>query len=270
MPAKKVIQKKASSQKDNDDGSPDKNTDQIAAKEEKKIRSPIITVLGHIDHGKTSLLDYIRGTVVQKHEAAGITQHIGASFFPMDKVMDFCKAPPALREKITLPGLLVIDTPGHTAFMNLRKRGGAVADIAILVIEMPTGPMQTTWESVRILRDRKVPFIIAANKIDRIDGWKPIENADFKTTYESQKPITKEHLDKYLYETIGLFYEEGFPGIERFDRISDFTQNIAIVPTSAKTGEGIPSLLMVLVGLVQQYLQKKIKYTDGPEKQGRA
>ncbi|MCF2139976.1 MAG: translation initiation factor IF-2 [Candidatus Lokiarchaeota archaeon] len=230
----------------------------------KQIRAPIITVLGHIDHGKTSLLDYIRGTVVQQREAAGITQHIGASFFPMSEILDFCKANKALREKITIPGLLIIDTPGHTAFMNLRKRGGAVADVAILVIEMPTGPMQTTWEAVRILRERKVPFIIAANKIDRIDGWKSIPNADFIQTYNKQSKWAKELLDKYIYETIGLFYEEGFPGIERYDRISDFTKNLAIVPTSAKTGEGIPTLLMVLLGIVQQYLQHKIKYTDGP------
>ncbi|WP_457558443.1 translation initiation factor IF-2 [Candidatus Harpocratesius sp.] len=230
----------------------------------KQIRAPIITVLGHIDHGKTSLLDYIRGTVVQQREAAGITQHIGASFFPMSEILDFCKANEALRKKITIPGLLIIDTPGHTAFMNLRKRGGAVADVAILVIEMPTGPMQTTWEAVRILRERKVPFIIAANKIDRIDGWKSIPNADFIHSYNKQSKWAKELLDKYIYETIGLFYEEGFPGIERYDRISDFTKNLAIVPTSAKTGEGIPTLLMVLLGIVQQYLQHKIKYTDGP------
>ncbi|MHA1611061.1 MAG: translation initiation factor IF-2 [Promethearchaeota archaeon] len=230
----------------------------------KKIRAPIITVLGHIDHGKTSLLDYIRGTVVQQREAAGITQHIGASFFPMDLILDFCHAPKEIREKISIPGLLIIDTPGHTAFMNLRKRGGAVADVAILVIEMPTGPMQTTWESVRILRDRKVPFIIAANKIDRINSWKSIKDADFMATYNSQNKWAKELLDKYLYETIGLFYEEGFPGIERYDRINDFTKNLAIVPTSAKTGEGIPTILMVLLGIVQQYLQKQIKYTDGP------
>lgn len=232
----------------------------------KKVRSPIVTVLGHIDHGKTSLLDYIRGTVVQKHEAGGITQHIGASFFPMEKVLDFCKAPEAMRKKVNIPGLLVIDTPGHTAFMNLRKRGGAVADIAILVIEVPTGPLSTTWEAVRMLRERKVPFIIAANKIDRTNGWKSIPDADFITTFKSQKPYTQELLDKYIYDIIGLFYEEGFKGIERFDKITDFTQNVAIVPTSAKTGEGIPSLLMVLVGLCQQYLQKNIMYTDGPAK----
>jgi translation initiation factor 5B len=234
------------------------------AEQEKTIRAPIITVLGHIDHGKTSLLDYIRGTIVQKKEASGITQHIGASYFPMEKILDFCKAPKALAEKITIPGLLIIDTPGHTAFMNLRKRGGAVADAAILVIEMPTGPMQTTWESVRILRGRKVPFIIAANKIDRINGWRPNKNADFLETYKKQDEWTRQLLDESVLETVGLFYEEGFEGIDRYDKIKDFTKKIAIIPTSAVTGEGIPSLLLVLVGIVNQYLQHRIQFTDGP------
>ena len=233
---------------------------------EEKVRSPIVVVLGHVNHGKTTLLDYIRGTVVAQHEAGGLTQHIGASFIPMKNLLNFCKAPEAIRKKITIPGLLFIDTPGHTAFMNLRKRGGAVADIAILVIEIFTGPLNTTWEAVRMLRDRKVPFVIAGNKMDRTDGWKSIPDADFKVTYESQPKFTQELLDKYIYTLQGLFFEEGFKGIERYDKISDFTQNVAIVPCSAKSGEGIPSLLMVLVGLCQQYLQKNIKYTDGPAK----
>jgi translation initiation factor 5B len=244
----------------------DKSDHERPANKGKTIRAPIITVLGHIDHGKTTLLDYIRGTLVQEREAAGITQHIGASFFPMEKILNFCKIKKddPLRKRITLPGLLIIDTPGHTAFMNLRKRGGSVADAAILVIEMPTGPLSTTWEAVRILRDKKCPFIIAANKIDRINGWRSVKDAEFLETYNSQDKWTKGLLDKHLYETIGLFFEEGFSGIDRYDRITDFTKNIAIVPTSAKTGEGVPTILMVLLGIVQQYLQKKIKYTDGP------
>ena len=233
---------------------------------EEKVRLPIVVVLGHVNHGKTTLLDYIRGTVVAQHEAGGLTQHIGSSFIPMKNLLDFCKAPEAIRKKITIPGLLFIDTPGHTAFMNLRKRGGAVADIAILVIEIFTGPLNTTWEAVRMLRDQKVPFVIVGNKMDRTDGWKSIPDADFKVTYESQPKFTQELLDKYIYTLQGLFFEEGFKGIERYDKISDFTQDVAIVPCSAKSGEGIPSLLMVLVGLCQQYLQKNIKYTDGPAK----
>lgn len=236
--------------------------------EEKTIRAPIACILGHIDHGKTSLLDYIRGTVVQKREAAGITQHIGASYFPTKDIKNFLsKSRKEFAEKnFVLPGMLIVDTPGHAAFMNLRKRGGAVADIAILVIDVMSGTMPITWESVRILRDRKTPFVIAANKIDRISGWKSKKDADFQDTYNSQRQFVKDYLDEKLYQIIGSFLEEGFKGIDRYDRIKDFTKKIAIVPTSAITGEGISTLLMVLMGLVQQYLTENLQYSEGPAK----
>jgi translation initiation factor 5B len=235
---------------------------------EKIIRAPIACILGHIDHGKTSLLDYIRGTVVQKREAAGITQHIGASYFPTEDIKEFLlKSKKEFAEKeIKLPGILVVDTPGHAAFMNLRKRGGAVADIAILVIDVTAGTMPITWESVRILRERKTPFVISANKIDRISGWKSIKDADFLDSYNNQKPHVKEFLDEKILQIMGNFLEEGFKGIDRYDKIKDFTKKIAIVPTSAKTGEGISTLLMILMGLVQQYLTQNLKFSEGPAK----
>ncbi|MBD3353094.1 MAG: translation initiation factor IF-2 [Candidatus Lokiarchaeota archaeon] len=235
------------------------------SEDSKKIRQPIVTILGHIDHGKTSILDYIRGTLVQAREAAGITQHIGASFFPIKTILDFCGAK-YQKMKIDIPGLLIVDTPGHAAFMNLRKRGGAVADIAILVIDLVSGSMPITWESVRILRERRVPFIIAANKIDLIPGWISEKNSDFLEQYEKQPDYVKQDIDKRIYQIIGDFYDEGFKGCERYDRIKDFTKNIAVVPTSAKTGEGISTLLMVLIGLIQQYLKKKIRFSEGPGK----
>ena len=238
----------------------------MAASEEKLIRAPIACILGHIDHGKTSLLDYIRGTVVQQREAAGITQHIGASYFPTADIKEFLmKSRKEFAEKdIKLPGILIVDTPGHAAFMNLRKRGGAVADIAILVIDVTAGTMPITWESVRILREKKTPFVIAANKIDRISGWKSTKDADFLDTYNKQKPHVKDFLDEKLLQIVGNFLEEGFKGIERYDKIKDFTKKIAIVPTSAKSGEGISTLLLVLMGLVQQYLTENLKFSEGP------
>lgn len=237
-------------------------------KENRKIRAPIVCILGHIDHGKTSILDYIRGTVVQQREAAGITQHIGASYFPTEDIKTFLSKSKSefAKKMFKLPGILIVDTPGHAAFMNLRKRGGAVADIAILVIDVMSGSMPITWESVRILRERKTPFIIAANKIDRIAGWKSKKDADFMDTYNSQKQHTKDYLDEKIYQIIGNFLEEGYKGCDRYDRIKDFTKKIAIVPTSAKTGEGISTLLMVLMGLVQQYLTKNLKYSEGAAK----
>lgn len=232
------------------------------------IRAPIACILGHIDHGKTSLLDYIRGTMVQQREAAGITQHIGASYFPTEDIKNFLKKSKSgfAEKQFTLPGLLIVDTPGHAAFMNLRKRGGAVADIAILVIDVTAGTQPITWESVRILRERKTPFIIAANKIDRISGWKSIKDADFLDTFNKQKPHVKDFLEEKLLQIRINFMEEGFKGIERYDKIKDFTKNIAIVPTSAKTGEGISSLIMVLLGLVQRYLTENLSFSEGPAK----
>ena len=234
----------------------------------KIIRAPIASILGHIDHGKTSLLDYIRGTVVQQREAAGITQHIGASYFPTEDIKKFLgKSKEEFAEKdIQLPGILIVDTPGHAAFMNLRKRGGAVADIAILVIDVTAGNMPITWESVRILKERKVPFVIAANKIDRISGWKSIKDADFLDSYNKQKPHVRDFLDEKLIQIGVDFLSEGFKGIDRYDKIKDFTKKVAMVPTSAKTGEGISTLLMVLMGLVQQFLTENLKFSEGPAK----
>ncbi|MBY9007826.1 MAG: translation initiation factor IF-2 [Candidatus Lokiarchaeota archaeon] len=216
-------------------------------------------------HIETSILDYIRGTIVQKREAAGITQHIGASFFPIEDIKNFLeKSKKEFAQKIiNLPGLLIIDTPGHAAFMNLRKRGGAVADIAILVVDVTSGTQPITWESIRILREKKTPFVIAANKIDRVSGWKPNIDADFLDTYNKQKEHVREFLDRGLLRMVGDFLEEGFKGIDRYDKIKDFTKQVAIVPTSAKTGEGISTLLMVLMGLVQQYLTKNLQFSEG-------
>ena len=240
----------------------------MAEEDKKIIRAPIACILGHIDHGKTSLLDYVRGTVVQQREAAGITQHIGASYFPTEDIKKFLsKSRPEFAEKdIKLPGILIVDTPGHAAFMNLRKRGGAVADIAILVVDVMSGTMPITWESVRILREKGTPFIIAANKIDRLSGWKPNKDADFLDTYNKQSKTVQGYLDEKIYLLIGNFLEEGFKDCDRYDKIKDFTKKLAIVPTSAKTGEGISTLLMILMGLVQQYLTKNLKFSEGSAK----
>ncbi len=230
------------------------------------IRQPIVCVLGHIDTGKTLLLDNIRKSSVQAREAGGITQHIGASFFPVETIKEVCG--PLLKEfrrRLRIPGLLVIDTPGHEAFANLRKRGGAVADIAILVIDILKGFEAQTYESVDILKAKKTPFLIAANKIDRVPGWKSKSDQPFLTSYQSQDPYVRQDMDERLYSIMGTFSKHGFQA-ERFDKIADFTRTAAIVPVSAKTGEGIPELLVVLVGLTQQYLKNRLKVTKGPAK----
>jgi len=221
-------------------------------------------MLGHVDTGKTSLLDKIRGTAVQAREAGGLTQQIGASYFPFDTLVAITRQ---LMQNVNLdvkvPGLLVVDTPGHEAFANLRSRGGSVADIAILVVDAMHGFENQTFESLTILKSRKVPFIVAANKIDRIDGWVSEENRPFMKSYNAQSKWVKEDLDNRLYNMMGTLSREGFSS-ERFDRVRDFTKNVAIVPVSAKTGEGIGELLAVLIGLTQQFLGQKLQVIEGP------
>jgi len=230
------------------------------------VRQPIVCVLGHIDTGKTLLLDQIRKSSVQAREAGGITQHIGASFFPLETLTEICgDLLEKLKGKITIPGLLVIDTPGHEAFANLRRRGGAVADIAILVIDVLRGFEAQTHECIDILKARKTPFLVAANKIDRIPGWKSKPGEFFLTSYQDQDPYVRQDLDERLYTIMGTFSNIGFRA-DRFDKIVDFTRTVAIVPVSAKTGEGVPELLAVLVGLAQQYLQTRLQVTEGPAK----
>lgn len=229
-------------------------------------RQPIVCVLGHVDTGKTLLLDKIRKTSVGAREAGGITQHIGASFFPVETLSQLI-GPLLSRVKgeIEIPGLLVIDTPGHEAFTNLRKRGGSVADIAILVINVLRGFEAQTFECVEILKARKTPFLVAANMIDRVPGWNSYPDTPFSKSYQLQDPYVREDLDNRIYDVIGAFSRLGFK-IDRFDKVREFASTVAVVPISAKTGEGIHELLMVLIGLTQQHLKKRLQTTEGPAK----
>ncbi|MDR3102215.1 MAG: translation initiation factor IF-2 [Methanocalculaceae archaeon] len=230
--------------------------------DEQHIRTPIVCVLGHVDHGKTSLLDWIRGSRVAAGEAGAITQHIGATMIPIDSIMNMSGDLGRLKTKI--PGLLFIDTPGHHAFTTLRARGGALADIAILVVDVNEGFKQQTVEALQILRNCKTPFVIAATKIDRIPGWRSVENASFLQSYKSQNERVQTECENRVYELVGKLAEMGFNS-ERFDRVKDFQHNLVIVPVSSMTGEGIGDLLMVMIGLAQRFLTRDLKTTaDGP------
>jgi translation initiation factor 5B len=231
---------------------------------EKRLRQPIVVVLGHVDHGKTSLLDKIRGTAVIKKEPGEMTQHIGASLVPASAINELTKPLRSLFNiQLKIPGLLFIDTPGHEAFSNLRKRGGSIADFAILVIDINEGVKKQTIESIEILRSRKVPFLVAANKIDKIPGWKTNEWEPYLVTIKKQSRSVVEELDKRIYRLVGELSSLGF-NAERFDKVKDFTKTLAIVPVSAKTGEGIAELLAVLAGLTQRYLTQQLMFTEGP------
>jgi len=232
------------------------------------IRQPIVCVLGHVDTGKTLLLDEIRKTSVQAREAGGMTQHIGASFFPLETLKQLTgPLLSSLKVDVEIPGLLVVDTPGHEAFTNLRRRGGSVADIAILVIDMLKGFEAQTHECLDILKARKTPFIVAVNKLDRIPGWKSNPTIPFLESFARQDVHVREEMDNRLYQIMGMFSRLGFK-TDRYDRIrrQDFTSTVALIPTSAKTGEGLKELIMVLVGLTQLFMKKQLQTTDGPGK----
>ena len=165
------------------------------------IRNPIVTILGHVDHGKTTLLDIIRKTNIANKEFGGITQHVGAYQVIIPQK--------TINKKITF-----IDTPGHLAFAKMRSRGAQVADIAILVVAANDGVMPQTVESINHIKAAKIPCIIAINKIDLPD-----------TTPDK----IKKQLDK-----LDLKLEE-------------YGGDIPVVPLSAKTGEGIPKLLDMIL-----------------------
>lgn len=228
-------------------------------------RQPILSVLGHVDSGKTTLLDNIRESKIVEGEAGGITQMIGATEIPLNTVENVCgDLLQQLDTDLTIPGLLFIDTPGHAAFSSLRKRGGSISDIAVLVIDVEEGVQPQTEEAIKILKDSQTPFVIAFNKIDMIPGWKT-EDECFSRNLKNQSESIKQRLDEEIYELMADLNDYGFV-IDRFDRVDNFTEKIGVVPISAKTGEGLPELLMVVSGLAQNYLSDQLEVEEGDGK----
>ena len=227
-----------------------------------RTRQPIVSVLGHVDHGKTTFLDRIRGSGVVEREAGRITQHIGATEVPTEIVHKVCGALTANQE-FSVPGLLFIDTPGHESFTTLRSRGGSLADLAILIIDVMEGLMPQTIESINILKNFKTPFIIGLNKVDRINGWKVDGMEPFSRNLDKQNEMVKQYLDDRIYEIIGELGNHDF-NAHRYDKVQDFTKTIGMVPMVATEGMGIPDALMLLIGLAQRYLEDSLETADGP------
>jgi len=220
------------------------------------LRQPIISVLGHVDHGKTSLLDFIRNSKLISKEAGGITQHIGATEVPKDDIISIVSGfiP---KENVKIPGVLFIDTPGHKAFTSLRKRGGSICDIGILIVDINEGFKPQTIEAIEILKSMKTPFIVAANKVDNVAGWRSNPKMKLLESIDAQQESVMYKLEEKVYEIVGKINEFDYE-CDRFDRVDDFTTKIAVVPISAKTGEGVTELISTLVGLTQKYMEKKL------------
>ena len=242
---------------------PQTNNQSVTAMTTGNIRSPIFCILGHVDSGKTSLLDKVRNTSVQARETAGITQHIGASFFPIETIESISGKLMSQMglKKLDIPGVLFIDTPGHASFFNLRQRGASAANLAVLVIDTRKGIQPQTIESLRILVRNKVPFIIAMNKIDRIPNWKSNLDIPMAESLKRQTAPVLSVVENLLYDIMGEISRHGKLEADLFNRVkgSELSRKIVVIPTSAKTGEGIPELFLFLVGLSQTFLKEKLK-----------
>uniref|UniRef100_A0A0D9WKI4 Eukaryotic translation initiation factor 5B n=1 Tax=Leersia perrieri TaxID=77586 RepID=A0A0D9WKI4_9ORYZ len=224
------------------------------------LRSPICCILGHVDTGKTKLLDCIRRTNVQEGEAGGITQQIGATYFPTENIRERTRE---LKADATLkvPGLLVIDTPGHESFSNLRSRGSSLCDIAILVVDIMHGLEPQTIESLNLLRSRDAVFIVALNKVDRLYGWKKCPNAPIGKALRQQNEDVKREFNMRLTDIVTQFKMQGV-NTALYYKNKEMEDTFNIVPTSAISGEGIPDLLLLLVQWAQKTMEERLTFVD--------
>jgi len=227
-----------------------------------KLRSPICCVLGHVDVGKTKLLDKIRQTNIQSNEAGGITQQIGASFFPLSSIKEYAsKVNAKYKVLYDIPGLLIIDTPGHEAFANLRNKGSSICDIAILVIDIMHGLENQTIESINLLKTKNIPFIVAINKIDRCYNWISTNNSPINLTFNNQSLITKQEFNRRINEIKIQLATQGLNSDLYYEN-KNFRKIVSLIPISAHTGEGISDLLLLLIQLTQKFMKSRLIYTD--------
>jgi translation initiation factor 5B len=233
----------------------------LEARSADDLRSPVICILGHVDTGKTKILDRIRRTNVQDGEAGGITQQIGATYFPMEAIKrETMKLDEGKECPYNVPSLLIIDTPGHESFTNLRSRGSSLCDIAILVIDIMHGLEPQTRESIDLLKLRKTPFVVALNKCDRLYDWQAISgNNPFRDSLNRQKSHVREEFNRRAKETMIELATVGFNTALYWEN-EDVRKTVSIVPTSAITGEGMPDLLMLITSLPQNLLTERLMF----------
>lgn len=163
--------------------------------------------------------------------------------------------------ELKIPGLLIIDTPGHESFSNLRSRGSSLCDIAILVVDIMHGLEQQTIESINLLKTRKTPFIVALNKIDRLYDWQTMNRKDVRDILKAQAPNTQLEFEQRTKAVILQFAEQGLNAALFYEN-PDIRSYVNLVPTSAVTGEGMGNLLALIVDVSQSKLAKRLMYSD--------
>ncbi|XP_076224135.1 eukaryotic translation initiation factor 5B isoform X2 [Nomia melanderi] len=269
-----------SEESEDDSGLEDKVSDAMRKKERAKVRiqlrrmeaekkksldnlrAAVVCVLGHVDTGKTKILDKLRRTNVQDGEAGGITQQIGATNVPIEAIQESTKHVKGFADKVfKIPGLLIIDTPGHESFSNLRNRGSSLCDIAILVVDIMHGLEPQTIESINLLKSKKCPFIVALNKIDRLYDWQTMNRKDIQDIVKSQAINTQREFEKRSKDVIVQFAEQGLNAALFYEN-PDSRSYVSLVPTSAITGEGMGNLLSLIVDACQGPLAKRLMYSD--------
>jgi translation initiation factor 5B len=236
----------------------------LEARTPDNLRCPIVVIMGHVDTGKTKLLDKIRKTNVQEGEAGGITQQIGATFFEK-KTLETQTAKLNATENfdIKIPGMLVIDTPGHESFSNLRSRGSSLCDVAILVVDLMHGLEQQTIESLNMLRNKNVPFVVALNKVDRCYAWKTCKDTPIRDALKEQAEGTISEFRSRALDAKVQLQEQGINSNLYWEMGDDDWSNsdfIPLVPTSAITGEGVQDVLMLLCQMAQRKIWKQIMW----------
>uniref|UniRef100_A0A2M4CH17 Eukaryotic translation initiation factor 5B n=1 Tax=Anopheles darlingi TaxID=43151 RepID=A0A2M4CH17_ANODA len=226
------------------------------------LRAAVVCVLGHVDTGKTKILDKLRRTNVQDGEAGGITQQIGATNVPAENIKEQTKFVKGFADlQFRLPGLLIIDTPGHESFSNLRSRGSSLCDIAILVVDIMHGLEPQTLESINLLKSKKTPFVVALNKIDRLYDWSTMARKDVRDILKGQASNTQLEFTKRTNEIIVQFAEQGLNAALFYENPDPKTY-VSLVPTSAITGEGMGNLLFLIVQFCQKQLAKRLMYSE--------
>ncbi|KAE9550492.1 hypothetical protein FO519_006294 [Halicephalobus sp. NKZ332] len=226
------------------------------------LRSPVICVLGHVDTGKTKMLDTIRRTNVQGGEAGGITQQIGATRVPDEAIKERCKRVKDFNpDNMKIPGFLIIDTPGHESFANLRSRGSSLCDVAILVVDIMHGLEPQTIESLKLLVKRATPFVIALNKVDRLYGYESNPQKDIYQNLKLQPQNTQLEFQERYEKIVTEFAEQGL-NVVRADQNQDLDEYISMVPTSAFLGDGIGNIMAYIVEYSQKRLAQRLSFSE--------